>query len=424
MGTLVQDIRIALRMLAKNPGFSMVVVLTLALGIGANTAVFSIVNSFLFNPLPVRDAGRLIVVAYHDPQLSFAHQVSNPDFQDFQAHSDVTSDMTAFLVNFAGLSGDNRSERILVTYAKGNYFSSLGVQPALGRLFLPSEGEVPGADPIIVLGHSYWMRRFNGDPSVVGKSVNLNGRPVTVVGVVPKAFFGTFYIVESDAYVPLGMYAGSGGSPNILTDRKDRQLRALAHLKPGVSIERARVSLQLAADNLAREYPEDTGLKMDIIPEKLARPEAASASAWPLITAVFLGLVGLVLIFTCVNVTNLLLSRASIRAKEMAVRASLGAGRLRLFRQLLTESLLLSSLGAIGGAVIGVFLMSLIEKIRLPGIEGPLRMSQPFDWRMFLFVGTVAAASGLLAGVVPAFRATRIDLNDTLRESGRSLTGG
>jgi predicted permease len=424
MGTLVQDIRIALRMLAKNPGFSMVVVLTLALGIGANTAVFSIVNSFLFNPLPVRDAGRLIVVAYHDPQLSFAHQVSNPDFQDFQAHSDVTSDMTAFLVNFAGLSGDNRSERILVTYAKGNYFSSLGVQPALGRLFLPSEGEVPGADPIIVLGHSYWMRRFNGDPSVVGKSVNLNGRPVTVVGVVPKAFFGTFYIVESDAYVPLGMYAGSGGSPNILTDRKDRQLRVLAHLKPGVSIERARVSLQLAADNLAREYPEDTGLKMDIIPEKLARPEAASASAWPLITAVFLGLVGLVLIFTCVNVTNLLLSRASIRAKEMAVRASLGAGRLRLFRQLLTESLLLSSLGAIGGAVIGVFLMSLIEKIRLPGIEGPLRMSQPFDWRMFLFVGMVAAASGLLAGVVPAFRATRIDLNDTLRESGRSLTGG
>ncbi|MGA8268938.1 MAG: ABC transporter permease, partial [Candidatus Acidiferrales bacterium] len=424
MGTLIQDIRIALRMLAKNPGFSMVVVLTLALGIGANTAVFSIVNSFLFNPLPVRDAGRLIVVAYHDPQLSFAHQVSNPDFQDFQAHSDVTSDMTAFLVNFAGLSGDNRSERILVTYAKGNYFSSLGVQPALGRLFLPSEGEVPGADPIIVLGHSYWMRRFNGDPSVVGKSVNLNGRPVTVVGVVPKAFFGTFYIVESDAYVPLGMYAGSGGSPNILTDRKDRQLRALAHLKPGVSIERARVSLQLAADNLAREYPEDTGLKMDIIPEKLARPEAASASAWPLITAVFLGLVGLVLIFTCVNVTNLLLSRASIRAKEMAVRASLGAGRLRLFRQLLTESLLLSSLGAIGGAVIGVFLMSLIEKIRLPGIEGPLRMSQPFDWRMFLFVGMVAAASGLLAGVVPAFRATRIDLNDTLRESGRSLTGG
>jgi hypothetical protein len=135
MGTLVQDIRIAVRMLAKNPGFSIVVVLTLALGVGANTAVFSIVNSFLFNPLPVRDAGRLIVVAYHDPHLSFAHQVSNPDFQDFQAHSEVTSDTTAFLVNFAGLSADNHSERILITYAKGNYFSSLGIQPALGRLF-------------------------------------------------------------------------------------------------------------------------------------------------------------------------------------------------------------------------------------------------------------------------------------------------
>ncbi|HEY4739748.1 MAG TPA: ABC transporter permease [Candidatus Acidoferrales bacterium] len=424
MGMLLQDIRVALRMLAKNPGFSIIVVLTLALGIGANTAVFSIVNSFLFNPLPVRDAGHLVVVAYHDPKIYFPHQVSNADLQDFQEHSEVTTDMTAFLVNFASLSADNRSERILITYAKGNYFTSLGIPPALGRVFLPSEGEVPGADPVIVLGHSYWMRRFNGDPSVVGKSVNLNGRPVTVVGVVPKAFFGTFYIVESDAYAPLGMYAGSGGSPNLLTDRKDRQLRVLAHLKPGVSIEKARASLQLTADNLAREYPDDSGLKMDVIPEKLARPEAASASIWPLVTAVFLGLVGLVLIFTCVNVTNLLLSRASIRAKEMAVRASLGAGRLRLFRQSLTESFLLSSLGAIGGAIIGVFLMSLIEQIRLPGIEGPLRMSQPFDWRMFLFVGSVAAASGLLAGVVPAFRATRIDLNDSLRESGRSLTGG
>ena len=425
MGTLVQDIRVATRMLTKNPGFSIVVVLTLALGIGANTAVFSIVNSFLFNPLPVRDAGHLVVVAYHDPKIYFPHQVSNADFQDFQAHSEVTTDVTAFLVNFAGLSADNRSERILVTYTKGNYFTSLGIQPALGRIFLPSEGEVPGSDPVVVLGHSYWMRRFNGDPSVVGKSVNLNGRPVTIIGVVPKAFFGTFYIVESDAYAPLGMYACSGGSPNILTDRKDKQLRVLAHLKPGVSIGKARASLQVIADNLALEYPDiDSGLKMDVIPEKLARPEAASASSWPLVSAVFLGLVGLVLIFTCVNVTNLLLSRASIRAKEMAVRASLGAGRVRLFRQLLTESLLLSSLGAIGGAAIGLFLMSWIEKIRLPGIEGPLRMSQPFDWRMFLFIGSVAAASGLLAGVVPAFRATRIDLNDTLRESGRSLTGG
>ena len=419
------DIRYAIRMLAKSPGFTAIAVLTLAVGIGANTAVFSIVNSFLFRPLPVRDAARLVVVAYHDPKANYPHELSNADLQDFQAHSEVTSDMTAFLVNFAGLTTGNRSERILVTYAKGNYFSALGIQPALGRLFLSREGEAPGADPVIVLGHSYWMRRFNGDPSIVGKSVNLNGQPVTVVGVVPEAFFGTFYIVESDAYVPLAIFASSAGSSNILTDRNDRQLRVLAHLKPGVSIEEASASLQVTADNLAREYPDtDAGIQMDLIPEKLARPEASNASSWPLIASVFLGLVGLVLIVTCVNVTNLLLSRASIRAKEMAVRTALGADRLRLFRQLLTESLLLSSLGALGGAAVGVWLMKWIETIRLPGISGPLRMSQPFDWRMFLFVGSVAAASGLLAGLVPAFRATRIDLNDTLRESGRSLTGG
>jgi predicted permease len=420
---LVQDLGFALRQLGKSPAFTLTAILTLAVGIGANTAVFSIVNSFLFHPLPVKDPARLVVLACHDPRANYPHELSNADFEDLQAHSDVTSDMTAFLVNFAGLSSGDRSERILVTYAKGNYFSSLGIQPALGRLFLPREGETPGADPIIVLGYSYWMHRFNGDPSVVGRSVNLNGMPVTIVGVVPKAFFGTFYIVESDAYAPLAMFAGNAGTSSLLLDRKDRQLRVLAHLKPGDSIEAARSSLQLTANNLARAYPDtDAGLKMDVIPEKLARPEASSASSWPMIAAVFLALVGLVLIVTCVNVTNLLLSRATARAREMAVRAALGASRLRLFRQLITESLLLSALGAGGGVAIGLCLMKWIENIRLPG-DAALRTSQPLDWRMFLFVGLVAAASGLLAGLVPALRATRTDPNDTLRESGRGATG-
>ena len=418
-----QDIRFALRQLGKSPAFTITAVLTLAVGIGANTAVFSIVNSFLFRPLPVKDPAHLVVVAYEDPKANYPHELSNADLQDFQARSEVTSDMTAFLVNFAGLSTGNRSERILVTYAKGNYFSSLGIQPALGRLFLPREGETPGADSVVVLGYAYWMRRFNGDASIVGKSVDLNGMPATVIGVTPKTFFGTFYIVDSDAYAPLGMFVGSGGSPTLLADRKDRQLRVLAHLLPGVSIQTARTSLQLTANNLARAYPEtDAGLQMDVIPEKLARPEASSASAWPLIAAVFLGLVGLVLIVTCVNVTNLLLSRASIRAREMAVRSALGASRLRLFRQLLTESFLLSTFGAMGGAAIGVGLMKWIETIRLPG-DAALRTSQPFDWHMFLFVALVAAVAGLLAGLVPALRATRTDPNDTLRETSRGFTG-
>ena len=419
-----QDVRYGIRMLAKSPAFTIIAILTLAVGIGANVAVFSVVNTFLLSPLPVKDPGRLVVVAnstngYQDP-----HELSNPDLKDFEAQSDSFSDVTAFLINFAGLSADNRSERVLVTYAKGNYFSALGLQPVLGRMFLPSEGETPGADPIIVLGYSYWQRRFNGDPSIVGKSVNLNGHPVTIVGVAPKGFFGTFFIVESNIYAPLAMLPSGPDTAKILTDRDERQLRVLAHLKPGVTAEQARASLQVIADRLEKAYPAtNKDLRMAVLPENLTRPEAGSASAWPMISVIFLGLVGLVLLVTCVNVTNLLLARASARAKEIAIRAALGAGRVRLFRQLLTESILLSGLGGLGGAALGVWLMRLMEQIRLPG-DFPIRASIPMDWRVFLFVGSIALACGVFAGVVPAWRATRMDLNETLRDGGRSNTGG
>jgi predicted permease len=419
-----KDVQYAMRMLGKSPAFTAVAVLTLAVGIGANAAVFSVVNSFLFHPLPVKDPGRLVVIANGTHDYQNPHEFSNPDFKDFQTQTDAFSDMTAYLIQFAGLSADNRSERVLTTYVKGNYFSALGLQPVLGRLFLPSEGETPGKDPIIVLGYAYWMQRFNGDPSIVGKSVNLNGRPVTVVGVAPKGFFGTFFIVEANVYAPLGMLGNTPESMKILNNRDERQLRVLGHLKPGVTMEKARVSLQVISDRLENEYPAtNKDLKMAVIPETLARPEAASASMWPLIATVFLGLVGLVLLVTCVNVTNLLLARASIRSKEIAIRAALGAGRVRLFRQLLTESILLAGLGGVAGAALGVWLIKLIEGVRLPG-DFPLRTNIPFDWRLFLFIASVAMACGLFAGLVPAWRASRMGLNETLRESGRSLTGG
>jgi predicted permease len=418
------DVRYAARMLAKSPAFTLLAMLTLAVGIGANTAVFSVVNSFLFHPLPVRDPGRLVVVANGTDDYQSPHEVSNADFKDFQSQSDTFADMTAYLIHFSGLTADNRSERVLATYVKGNYFLALGLQPALGRLFLPKEGETLDADPVIVLGYSYWKQRFNGDASIVGKTVILNGQPVTVVGVAPSGFFGTFFIVESNVYVPLGMLGNDAESKKIFNNRGERQLRALAHLKPGVTIEEARVSLQGIADRLNKEYPEtNKDLRMAVIPETLARPEASSASLWPLIASVFLGLVGMVLLVTCVNVTNLLLARASVRSKEIAIRAALGAGRGRLFRQVLAESLLLAGLGGAAGAALGLGLMKLIETIHLPG-DFPMRTSIPFDWRVFLFVASVAIVCGLFAGVVPAWRASRMSLNEILRESGRSLTAG
>jgi predicted permease len=419
-----QDVRYGIRMLAKSPGFTAIAVLTLAAGIGANTAVFSVVNSFLFNPLPVRDADHLVVVAYHTADDDDPRAISHLDFKDLQAQNDSFADMTAYMIRFAGLSADHRSERVLVTYTEGNYFSSLGIQPALGRLLLPSEGETPGQNPVVVLGYAYWMKRFNGDPSVVGKNVDLNGSPVTIVGVGPKNFHGTFYIVESDVYAPIGMVVKNLDASKTLTNRAERDARVLGHLKPGVSIAQARTALQVIANRLEKEYPDtDKGLRMDVMPETMARPEASSASMWPIVATVFLGLVGLILIVTCINVTNLLLARASTRAKEMAIRAALGAGRLRMFRQLLTESLLLSVLGGAGGAALGIWIMKWIEAIRLPG-DFPLRTDLPFDWRMFTYVASIAIVAGLLAGLTPAWRASRMDLNVTLRESGRSLTGG
>ena len=399
MKNLWQDVRYGLRMLAKSPGFTAVAVLTLAAGIGANTAVFSVINSFLFSPLPVRDPNRLVVVACHDPKNDYPHEISQLDFKDLEAQNNVLSDMTAYLIQFAGLSADHRSERVLVTYVEGNYFTSLGIQPLLGRVFLPSEGQTPGKDPILVLGYAYWMRRFNGDPGVIGKTVDLDGHPVTIVGVTPKEFHGTFFIVESNVYAPLASITDSPESQRILHGRDERQMRALAHLKPGVTIPQARAALQIIADRLGSEYPDtNKGVQMDVISEKLARPEAGSASAWPMIATVFLGLVGLILLVTCVNVTNLLLSRASVRSKEMAIRAALGAGRGRMFRQLLSESLLISIFGGLGGAALGLYLMRWIEAIRLPG-DFPLRTDLPFDWRMFAYVASIAIAAGLLAGL-------------------------
>ena len=418
------DVRYGIRMLGKSPAFTLIAIFTLAVGIGANAAVFSVVNAFILAPLPVRDPGRFVVVANRTPGYEDPHELSNPDFKDFEAENNSFSDMTASLINFAGLSADNRSERVVVTYAKGNYFTSLGLQPAAGRLLLPTEGETPGADPVVVLGYSYWQRRFSGDPAVVGKSVKLDGLPMTIVGVAPKGFFGTFFIVDSDAYAPLAMLPPNESTTQILTDRDERQLRSFAHLKPGVSMAQASASLQLIADRLAREYPAtNKGVKMEVLAETMSRPEPGSAAAWPLVATIFLAMVGLVLLVTCVNVTNLLLARATDRAKEIAIRSALGAGRARLLRQLLTESTILACLGGLAGAALGIWLVKLIEAIHLPG-DFPMRTDIPLDWRVFGFIALIAVACGLFAGIVPAWRATRMSLNQSLRESGRSLAGG
>jgi len=422
--SLLQDLRHTFRTLRRNPGFTFIVVLTLALGIGANTAIFSVVNSLALRPLPVRDPSRLVVVAQQTQDSSFLGFLSYADLLDYRASSDAFSEMAGFTIDFAGLSTGARARRIAVGYVTGNYFSMLGVQAYMGRLILPTEGQHLGADPVVVLGYTLWQTEFAGAPDIVGKNVKLNGRRFTVIGVADKSFRGTVSILELDAYVPLSMVSLDPRLENLLAKRDARELQVLAYPKPNVSLERAEASLNLVEAQLEKEYPETNhAVKMRVIHERLARPTPSVSTHLPLVISLFLMLAGLVLLVACVNVANLVLVRATLRQKEIAVRTSLGAAPLRIACQLVTESVVLAFLGGVVGTFFGFAASRLLAAVRLPG-DLPARFDFPLDWRVFTFAFLIALMTGVLTGLTPIFRALRTNLSDTLREGGRSLSGG
>jgi predicted permease len=425
MDSLVQDIRYAVRMLLQKPGFTLLAVATLAIGIGASAAIFSVLDSFILQPLPgARDNSNLETVGYTRPDLGgFVGQLSYPDFLDYRDNSSNVFDGMAGYVNAqVGMTADGRSDIAIAHYVTSNLFDLLGLQPALGRFFLPGEGDRAANAPIIVLGYNYWQDRFGADLNIVGKSVEVNGKPVTIIGVAPKKFHGPFVIVDTSFYIPIGMSAALGGE-DLYAQRGSHDLTAFAQPKPGVSREQARAALQVVAQHLDHQYPiTDHDTRIVINSERLSRPDPGSASGNVLVVAIFLSLVALALFVTCVNVANLVLVRATGRARELAVRASLGAGRLRLVRQMLTESVLLTLLGGIAGGLFGAFLASLVAQIQVPG-GITIYWHFAFDWRVYLSIGAVVVFCAFLVGVIPAFRASRLDLNTTLREGGRSDSG-
>jgi putative ABC transport system permease protein len=420
--TLGQDFRYGLRMLRKDLGFTAVAVLTLALGIGANTAIFSLGNVFVFRPLPVKDAERLAVVAVQYHANDDPGQLSYLDYQDFRKQSNVFTEMTFYDLSVSGISYQGHANRIIMAYVPSNFFSMLGIRPALGRLIAPGEGDQPKTGPVVVLGHSYWMKRFGGDPGVIGRSVTLDGQVVTVIGVVPEEFNGPYNLIELDAYAPIGIHDTPTHS-GLYRDRGETELRVLATLKPGINTKQAEASLNVIAQRLAKAYPEtNKGQVVRVIPERLARPEPAVESYMPLVTTIFLIMVGLVLLVACFNVANLQLARAAAREKEIAVRAAMGAGRARLIRQMFTESLVLAVAGAVGGALVGNWVIRGLEKLRPLG-DFSLRLAFTFDWRVFAYVAGIALLAGIVSGLAPALRASRTNLNETLREGGRGLVG-
>jgi predicted permease len=423
MESLWQDLKYGMRVLGKSPGFVAIAVLTLALGIGANTAIFSMANAFMFRPWPVKDADRLTVVAAQDAQAGDPSPLSYAAFQDYKRQNTVFTDMTGFALDLSGLGAQGHADRIVMCYVPSNFFTMLGLRPEIGRLIQPGEGDAPRSVPVVVLGYSYWHNKFAGDPGVIGRSVNLDGHAVTIIGVVEKEFTGPYAIVDMDAYAPVGMYGAGSNSTSFFTERSARDFRTLATLKPGVTPPQAAAALAVIAKRLSDQYPAtDKDQTIRVVPERLARPEPSVADSITLVATVFMLLVGLVLLVACVNVANLLLAKAAAREKEIAIRAAMGAGRMRLIRQMLTESVLLALAGGAAGAVMGIWVCRALDGLRPIG-DFPVRFGFTFDWRVFSFVASVALAAGILAGLVPALRVPRNNLIGTLREGGRGMIG-
>ena len=423
--TFLQDIRFGARILRKNPSFTAIAILTLALGVGANSAIFSVINSILLRPLPVKDPGQIALLYFQHGAARPAGGISYAEFDHMKQQTESPfSDLVGWQIGSAGLRSGNKNYALFINYVSGNFFDVLGVQPAYGRLLLPSEGKTPGADPVIVLSYGLWSGPLASDPQIVGSKVTLNGQPFTVAGVAPKGFHGLTPFLDVQAYVPFAMNVTTGGPPDLLTNLKDDNLHPVGRMKPGVNINQARAAFAIEANRLAAQFPDvDKNLSIQIYPELQTRPDPDTAKQLLLVSQLFLALAALVLILACVNVANLLLVRATTRSREMAVRTALGGTRTRLIRLLLTESVLLAIAGGAAGVLLGKWGSSAIGSIDLHTTI-PLAIDFSFDWRVFTYSFLAALFTGVLVGIVPAVRASRANLMDTLRESGRSVASG
>lgn len=426
MGNLLQDIRFAFRQLRKAPSFAVTAVLTLALGIGANTAIFSLVNTVLLRPLPIPHAEQLMTLAPRLGDGPLQQSFSLPEFKAIRDQSSSSfSSVFAYTISLDGLSvAGQEPQRVMTSYVSGNFFSGLELKPAVGRLFAPSEGEVIGADPVMVLDYNYWQQQFNGDPNVVGRTVTLDGHPMTVVGVAPKGFRGLQGFVTMGAYLPISELTVAGTPAEALNDWQNRMFIVQARLRPGASLKQANAELNLVADSMMRQQPEiEKKLSVGAYPEPSLRINPGDPKTMVLIAGLFLSLAVMVLLLACVNVANLVLVRATVREREMAIRSALGARRARLMLQMITESVLLAVMGGAAGVGLGMWASNALSHLN---VHAPIAVNLifDFDWRIFLYSFLIATLAGLVVGIVPAVRIARANVNTVLHEGGRGITAG
>ena len=422
--SVVHDLRFGVRMLGKNPGVTLVVVLTLALGVGANTAIFGLVNGVLLQRLPVREPeeiAALVIQTNGSPLGAFGF--SYPAFAEFRQQTREFCEVFGQALAPVNFTADGHGETLSVSAVSSNYFSALGLKPGLGQLILPGEGEKLGDPATLVLGYSYWQNRFGGDPGVIGKQVRVGGKPATIVGVAPREFRGQFSIFELDAYLSLSTLFPDASPNGFWNNRDHRVMLSLGRLKPGVSLAQAQSRFDVISERLAAQYPTtDKGFRVRVMDERLSRPIPYANNAFLLFSGLFLILGALVLMLACTNIANILMARASVRHNEMAIRAALGGTRSRLIRQMLTETMLTALLGGASGVLLGLWLSRLVGAFHHTGF--PVRLNFEFDWRVFGYALAAVIFTAIFAGLSPALRVTRANDNTAFHQGWRANASG
>ena len=439
--TIFRDLKYAFRALGRSPGFTAIAILTLALGIGANTAIFTLLDQVLLRLLPVKDPQQLVLLTMRGRHYGSnwgGNAISHPMFRDFRAHNEVFSDMFCRFPSSASLSSGQQAERISVEMVSGTYFSTLGVSPAMGRLLTPEDDVVPSGHPYVVLNYNFWKTRFAGDPQIVGKTLVINNYKMTVVGVSQEGFDGVELGFSPKIFIPIMMEKQIlvNDPIDMLKERRNRWVNAFGRLKPGISQEKAKAALQPFMHSMleqevlepafahASKYDRDEFLKcwIDVLPGSQGRSYTRRQLTKPL--WVLMATTGLVLLIACANLANLMLVRGSGRVKEMAVRLAMGATRARIIGQLLVESLSLSVLGGVAGLVVAFWADRALMKIYLPSDSTGMNISNTPDLRILLFNFAVTVLTGVIFGLVPALQTTKPNLAGTLKDQAGAVVGG